>query len=136
MRFLLSEVQTGISQPQVGEIVFQIGTDVFPALYIIATCLCDQEGFCQTVDMFGNGLVRIGHLTSAGEGVGNSCWIGRGPDGRCQYIDQNAYLIRILYPVPFYYIFQIYICKDVLQIISFLAFALEPTTCGNPPYTM
>ena len=37
-RLLLSEIQTGISQSQIGKVVFQICTDILSALNIVSAC--------------------------------------------------------------------------------------------------
>ena len=52
MRFFqLSEIQAGISQPHVGEVVFHRGINVFFAFYIIPDSAVDQEGIAEIINI-------------------------------------------------------------------------------------
>ena len=42
-RFLLSEIQTSISQSQISKVVFQICTDIFSSLNVVTACLGNQK---------------------------------------------------------------------------------------------
>ncbi len=77
------------------------------------------------VDMIGDGFVGITHLALTGEGIGNLGRVGRCADCRSKHINQNTNFIYALKFISFNNILQIYICKDVLQIVRFLSFALE-----------
>ena len=49
--FQLSEIQTGISQSHVGEVVFYQGVNVFFAFHIIADGTVDQEGITEIINI-------------------------------------------------------------------------------------
>ena len=75
--------------------------------------------------MLGDGFISISHLALTGKGIGNLWRVGRCADCRCKHINQNPNLIHVLNLISFNNILQIDICKDVLQIVRFLSFALE-----------
>ena len=67
----MPEIQTGISQTQIGKVVFHICTDILSALNIVSACFRNQKRICQIVDMIGNRFVCITHLTLTGKGISN-----------------------------------------------------------------
>ena len=70
-RFLLSEIQTGISQSQISKVVFQICTNILSSFNIVSTGFGNQKGICQIVNMVRDGFIGISHLSLTGEGISN-----------------------------------------------------------------
>ena len=50
-RLLLTEIQPGVAQAEVGEVIFEIGTDILAPFDVIALRLLDQKSICQKINM-------------------------------------------------------------------------------------
>ena len=78
--FLLAEIQSGISQAHIAEIILQRRTDIFSALHIIAVCLVDHKSVHEELQIPADSLIADVDLPLAAEGSGNFPRVGQGAD--------------------------------------------------------
>ena len=78
--FLLAEIQSGISQAYIAEIILQRRSDIFSALHIIAVCLVDHKGVHEKLQIPADRLVADVDLPLTAEGSGNFPRVGQGTD--------------------------------------------------------
>ena len=78
--FLLAEIQSGISQAHIAEIILQRRADIFSALHTIAVCLVDHKGIHEKLQIPADSLIADVDLPLAAEGLGNFTRVGQGAD--------------------------------------------------------
>ena len=80
--FQLTEIETGIAQPQIGKVIFDWRVDILLTLNIISDSTVDQEGITKIVDIPFDGCVTDGFPFDSFEGSRQLCQVCKRADSR------------------------------------------------------
>ena len=129
----LPEVQAGILQADVCEIVFAGRADVLPSLDVVADRLAYQEGVGQVIEVLCYRIV--GHLDPLfrSEGIGYLLGAGQRAGRRGNHVQKIVEQALVLNVVAFQNVVYVNVPEQVFQVLAFLLMGFQPQKIGHSP---
>ena len=110
----LAKIDTGVTQSQIGEIVFFRRFDVGFSLDVIPLRRLNQERVFEVAQILSDGVRGNSRFFGSPKGVFQFFWVGQRSNGRRQNIEQILQFSNIFHPVMFADVPQIDLTEKVL----------------------
>ncbi len=117
---ILLEIDAGVTQSQVHEIILVWRVDITFALYIITGRFLHEEGITQVIDIILNRIVGYGRLLFAAERVGQFIGICQGAYSRSHDVDKFFQIVILTYAIALLDVLDIGLVEQGFQVSRLL----------------